>query len=419
MKDKMVEMEILDYDEERDFEAVHRIWIECGWISDDKDETDAMRGLIRVNDCIVLPVHDRAECAVMSTPGQIRHGNADLGLGVVAAVTTSHVARRLGAAAKLTAETLARQAESGAAVSALGMFEQGFYNRVGFGTGSYVNHFRFDPATLQVPKMSRPPVRVGPSRWRDVHGAMMARRRGHGGVNLTNAKRLEGLEMMPEHEWFGLGYEDGPGGTLSHFFWGEAKDEHGPYRITLMAWQNDAQLFELLAAIAALGDQVSTVEMEEPPEIQFQDLLHHPFRNRGLTQRSKHESYQSADAWWQLRMLDVAKCLEGTHLDAETVRFNLTLTDPVDGFLGSRQGWRGTAGDYTVTLGESSAAEPGHASGLPTLNASVGAFSRMWMGVRPATSLTLTDDLAGDDTLLRSLDRVLRVVPSPFVGWDF
>ena len=253
-------MEILDYDEERDFEAVHRIWIECGWISDDKDETDAMRGLIRVNDCIVLPVHGRAECAVMSTPGQIRHGETDLELGVVAAVTTSHVARRLGAAAKLTAETLARQAEAGAAVSALGMFEQGFYDRVGFGTGSYVNHFRFDPATLQVPKMSRPPVRVGPSRWRDVHRAMMARRRGHGGVNLTTAERLEGQEMMPEHEWFGLGYEDGPGGTLSHFFWGEAKDEHGPYRITLMAWQNDEQLFELLAAIAALGDQVSTVE---------------------------------------------------------------------------------------------------------------------------------------------------------------
>ena len=412
-------MDILDYDEARDFEAVHRIWIECGWISDDKKETEAMRGEIRVQDCIVLPVHGRAECAVMSTPGQIRHGDTDLGLGVVAAVTTSHVARRLGAAAKLTAETLARQAESGAAVSALGMFEQGFYNRVGFGTGSYVNHFRFDPATLQVPKMSRPPVRVGPPRWRDVHGAMMARRRGHGGVNLTTAERLEGLEMMPEHEWFGLGYEDGPGGTLSHFFWGEAKDEHGPYRITLMAWQTDEQLFELLAAIAgawrsglhrgnggALGDPVprpaapavlATVACRKAPS---------------------NESYQSADAWWQLRMLDVAKCLEGTRLEAETLRFNLSLTDPVEGFLGSRQGWRGTAGDYTITLGESSAAEQGHTPGLPVLEASVGAFSRMWMGVRPASSLSLTDEMAGKEELLRRLDRTLRL-PTPFVGWDF
>lgn len=411
-------MEILDYDEERDFEAVHRIWIECGWISDDKDETEAFRGLIRVNDCIVLPVHGRAECAVMSTPGQIRHGETDLKLGVVAAVTTSHVARRLGAAARLTAETLARQAESGAAVSALGMFEQGFYNRLGFGTGSYANHFRLDPATLVVPKMTRPPVRVGPVRWRDVHGAMMARRRGHGGVTLTTAERLERTEMMPEDEWFGLGYEDGPGGALSHFFWGEAKGEHGPYRISMMAWQNDDQLFELLSTIAALGDQISTVEMEEPPEIQLQDLLRQPFRNRGLTERSKHESYQSADAWWQLRMLDVAKCLAGTRLEAPTLRFNLTLTDPVEGFLGNRQGWRGTAGDYTVTLGESSAAEQGHTPGLPVLNASVGAFSRMWMGVRPASSLSLTDELAGKEELLRRLDRTLRL-PTPFVGWDF
>ena len=412
-------MEILDYDEERDFEAVHRIWIECGWIGSDLDkgETEAFRGFIRVNDCIVLPVHGRAECAVMSTPGQIRHGETDLELGVVAAVTTSHVARRVGAAAKLTSETLARQAESGAAVSALGMFEQGFYNRLGFGTGAYVNHFRFDPATLAVPKMTRPPVRVGPSRWRDVHGAMMSRRRGHGGVTLTTAQRLE-IEMMPDKEWFGLGYEDGPGGSLSHFFWGEARDEHGPYRITFMAWQNDEQLFELLSTIAALGDQVSTVEMEEPPEIQFQDLLKQPFRNRGLTLRSKHESYQSADAWWQLRMLDVAKCLEGTRLEAETLRFNLSLTDPVEGFLGSRQGWRGTAGDYTITLGESSAAEQGHTPGLPALEASVGAFSRLWMGVRPASSLSLTDELAGEEGLLRSLDRTLRL-PTPFVGWDF
>ena len=411
-------MEILDYDEERDFEAVHRIWIECGWIGSDKDETEAFRNLIGVNDCVVLPVHGRAECAVMSTPGQIRHQATDLELGVVAAVTTSHVARRLGAAAKLTSETLARQAESGAAVSALGMFEQGFYDRMGFGTGSYVNHFRFDPATLVVPKMTRPPVRVGPSRWRDVHRAMLARRRGHGGVTLTIPERLEGLEMMPDAEWFGLGYEDGPGDTLSHFFWGEAKEEHGPYRVTMMAWQDNAQLFELLATISALGDQVSTVEMEEPPEIQFQDLLRQPFRNRGLTLRSKHESYQSADAWWQLRMLDVAKCLEATRLEAETLRFNLTLADPVEGFLGNRQGWRGTAGDYTITLGEASAAEPGHTPRLPTLSASVGAFSRMWMGVRPATSLALTDDLVGDTALMQSLDRTLRL-PSPFVGWDF
>ena len=118
-------------------------------------------------------------------------------------------------------------------------------------------------------------------------------------------------------------------------------------------------------------------------------------------------------------MLDVATCIEATRLETLTpLRFNLTLSDPVEGFLGQRQGWRGTAGDYTVTLGESSRAEQGHTPGLPVLKASVGAFSRMWMGVRPATSLSLTDDLTGKKELLRRLDLTLRL-PTPFVGWDF
>ena len=33
--------------------------------------------------------------------------------------------------------------------------------------------------------------------------------------------------------------------------------------------------------------------------------------------------------------------------------------------------------------------------GLPTLTATVSAFTRMWLGVRPATGLTITDDLQG------------------------
>ena len=138
-------MQVLDYDHERDFEAVRRIWLECGWIEDEETDTEALRTLIPAMDCIVFPVEGVAECSVMSTPGFMRHGGEDVPLGVVAAVTTSHVARRMGAAAVLTAHALARQAEAGAAVSALGMFEQGFYDRVGFGSGSYVSVFRFDP----------------------------------------------------------------------------------------------------------------------------------------------------------------------------------------------------------------------------------------------------------------------------------
>ncbi len=56
--------------------------------------------------------------------------------------------------------------------------------------------------------------------------------------------------------------------------------------------------------------------------------------------------------------------------------------------------------------------------GLPVLDASVGAFTRLWMGVRPATGLALTDDLAGPPALLDALDEAFRL-PTPRAGWIY
>ena len=69
---------------------------------------------------------------------------------VVAAVTTSRIARGLSLAQKLTARQLVKGQQAGASVATLGMFDQGFYNKVGFGTGAYVNEFAFDPGSLDV-----------------------------------------------------------------------------------------------------------------------------------------------------------------------------------------------------------------------------------------------------------------------------
>ncbi len=50
--------------------------------------------------------------------------------------------------------------------------------------------------------------------------------------------------------------------------------------------------------------------------------------------------------------------------------------------------------------------------------APVNAFSRMWLGVRPATALNFTDDLSGPPELLEALDSLLRL-PDPQPDWDF
>jgi len=53
---------------------------------------------------------------------------------------------------------------------------------------------------------------------------------------------------------------------------------------------------------------------------------------------------------------------------------------------------------------------------LPTLTASVGAFTRLWLGVRPASGLAVTDDLTGPDDLLAGLDDAFHL-PDPKPSW--
>ena len=93
--------------------------------------------------------------------------------------------------------------------------------------------------------------------------------------------------MKAELAWtengFGLGYYDGK--DLSHFFWCEAKGENGPYQIVGMAYRNGDELLELLALIKAFGDQVSSVQLMEPPEVQLQSLLKQPFETAELRKR--------------------------------------------------------------------------------------------------------------------------------------
>ena len=74
--------------------------------------------------------------------------------------------------------------------------------------------------------------------------------------------------------------------------------------------------------------------------------------------------------------------------------------------------------DLGVDLGPDSGAELGRDETLPTLTCSVGAFTRLWLGVRPATGLAVTDELRGPEELLRELDRVL-LLPEPRPDWDF
>lgn len=409
-------MQFRDYDPKRDKEAVHRIWREIGWLREGQEESIDL--FVEAGRALVAGINGEAECLVLSVPGTMRYLTEDLPLSALTSVATSRIARKQGLARCLTAQLVAADALDGAFVAGLGMFEQGFYNQLGFGTGGYEHVLDFDPADLRLKVKARTPIRIAPGDWEAAHAALLARRRAHGGCNLLSAE-LTKAEMLNTKNGFGLGYRDGPDGELTHYFWCRAQDVgRGPYQIRWMAFQSGEQFLELMALLKSLGDQVRQVSMRERPGLQFQDLLRQPFAQRARTERGKFESRTRAVAYWQMRMCNLTGCLALTHLKWGEVRFNLELSDPIERYLDVDATWRGVAGEYVVTLGPASSAEIGVDGALPTLRASVGAFTRLWLGVRPATGLAVTDRLAGPQGLLEELDWLLRL-PDPKPDWDF
>lgn len=407
-------MRYRDYDSEKDRPAVCRLLTEVGWLEKGKEE--AYDALLAAGRTLVADIDGEAECLVATTPGDMRYLDADLPFAEVTAVATSRIARRQGLAQRLLARSLAASAADGAMLARVCVFDQGFYNQVGFGPGGYEHEIFFDPASLRVEVKPRIPRRLTVEDRELVFASRRARRRGHGGVSYHS---LGALDMDWAQKGFGLGYCDGPQGELTHHFCCAYEHaDHGPYDILWMAYQTREQFLELLGLIKSLGDQVRLVHAREPQGVQFQDLLDRPFRHHETTKASRFENRITASAFWQVRILDLGRCLANTHLPWGEVRFNLHLTDPIERSLGDDAAWRGVAGDYIVTLGPTSSCERGTDPSLPTLNASVNAFSRLWLGVRPAVGLAVTDDLSGPESLLTALDACLRL-PEPKPDWEF
>ena len=406
-------VQIRDLDFAKDMDAIKRIWREIGWADDERIEK-AMDICYPVGHTSVATIADEVECAVETIPGVMRLQQTDLPLCVVAAVTTSRIGRGLSLAQQLTARELALAAERGEVVASLGMFDQGFYDKLGFGTGAYHNEFAFDPATLTLDKKVPTPRRLAVEDFAAMHRAIMARPLNHGGVAIGSPEFFHAGLAMTE-DAFGLGFDTN--GQLSHFLWVSAKTAHGPYRVEWLGYQNGDQLLELLALLKSLSDQLYSVRMMEPPEIQLQSLLRRPFRAQAIADDGKHAAAQETYAWYQLRVLDVPSCVAAVTWQGEPLRFQLCVQDPVRQFLQDRDGWQGVQGRYVVELGNRSAAEQREDSSLPVLDCSVSALSRLLWGVVSASSLQLTDQFAAPPALVTALDKIFTERPHPF--WDF
>ncbi len=408
-------MIIRKYDPQKDKDAVVRIWREVGWADKDKEEQVAV--LLEACRTFVAEMDGMAECAVTGAPGVIRYQEEDLPFSCCTSAVTSLVARKQGLLRRTLAHLLATEASQGALVAGLGIFDQGFYNHLGYGTGSYEHWFCFDPASLRIAVKPRAPRRFTRENISLVHVSRMARRRLHGGVNFEN-ELLTTQDVIWSKDGFGLGYCDGPKGELTHHLWISPKGERGPHRINWLVYQTREQFLELMALLKSFADQWHLVALREVPGLQLQDLLDRPFRHRSITEKSPMENRADAQAYWQMRILDLPACLMRTHLPYGEVKFNLHLSDPIVRYLEESESWRGCAGEYVIALGSTSGATRGSDTKLPTLKASINAFTRLWLGVQPASGLAITDELSGPPELIEQLDQVVRL-PIPKPDWDF
>jgi len=407
---------IREFDPSRDTKAAHRIWREIDWIEED-DQEKQLDLFMTEGRALVAELDQSAECLVTSKVGVLRYLKENLDISIVTSVGTSRIARKQGLAKKLTAKLIAEDAEVGALVSTLGIFEQGFYDQLGYGSGSYEHWVTFDPADIRLNQAIRPPNRLSTDDGELIHSALLNRQPHHGMVSI-----LPSCTTKSELGWskggYGLGYADGVNGALTHYFWATNKGEHGPTTIHSMAYQNRSQFLELMALIKTLGDQVRLIKMREPAGIQLEDLIKTPFRGRIVTEKSRFEHINRASSYWQMRICDLKSCLAVTHLNSKPLQFNLNLSDPIEKHLDEKSSWRGCAGKYTISLGTESKAIHGFQAGLPILVADIGAFTRLWLGVRPATGLSVTDKLAGSISLLEDLDEAF-CLPEPHPGWDY
>jgi len=279
-------MQIDFFDFQRDRESVLRMWREVGWLeTSNEKQCQGFDHFVKAGPGMVARQDGEAECLALSASGTLRYQQSDVRLAGITGVTTSLIGRQHGLASQLTARLVAHCAEQGSQVAMLGIFDQGYYDRLGFGTGSYNHRLYVSPEHLTVPMPTQPVYRFTADNWEELHQCRVERTTRHGFVTFDSAEITRG-EMLWSTNGGGLGFRDAAG-RVTHFLWYEASDlESGPFRMPVLCYSNYQQFIELLGIIRSLKDQVRLVSLTEPPGIQLQDLIDRPFRNQAKTSGS-------------------------------------------------------------------------------------------------------------------------------------
>ncbi len=403
--------------EEKDLEQCVRMFREVGWMEGEDSDKDVFNSFASDSRVNIVELGGEAEVIALTREGSLRFQKKDIPMAGVTGVVASRVARTQGWPLRVTAHSIAETVQHGAAISVLGMFDQGYYDKLGFGSLPYHRITTVDPTAFNVPKLTRTPVRLSKDDAKELHDCRLRRLRVHGSCNMHGVGITESEMMWDAKGIFGLGFRD-DGDVLTHFVVCKPKGEHGPYSVWYIAYETHAQFIELLSLLKSLSVQVHGIRMADPPHLQLQDFLNTPFATQRARKGGDFDLNPLSCAWMQIRMNDVATCMGAMSMRCEPITFQLTLIDPIEQYLPEDSSWRGESGDWIVTIGASSEAVRGRDESLPTLDATMGGLSRLWIGALPASSLRAAGQLQGDDTLIQTLDDSI-LLPTPAIDWDF
>ncbi|NNE97008.1 MAG: GNAT family N-acetyltransferase [Acidimicrobiales bacterium] len=416
-------LELVDFDFDRDMDDVLAMWKEVGWCDEERTEP-FVREFFQANDgrSVVARLNGRAESVAHRSLGSIKYGaDRELSAGAITAVTTSRIGRRLRGASRLTARSVATLGGEGCAIALLGMFEQGFYDRFGFGVGPYEHVVRVSPGSLRVPCEYRTPERFDfENHSEELYEAVVRRHRGHGGL-LIGGERAARTIVMLDQQSSVYGYRTD--GVLSHWIAVEHQGEHGPDNVIAWAYETPAQCLELLRLCQEWSDQTDVIRFTEPVWLQAQDFIDAPGTNRRRTHGSKASVSTEAFAWWQIRILDLAACVRPMVAVEDPFDVVVDLSDPIGSHLvdsGYDGSWEPLTGLWRLSFSESHSAERlPDGSEAADLTTSVNALSRWWLGVLPASALAAVGQMDGDPAIFERLDLLTAHLPRPQPGWDF
>ena len=415
-------LSIRPYDPDRDLESISRIMLDVGW-QKPSERAERMAARRRFYDAaagFVAELDGSVECYVSTMAGTYQYRDTPLPFAGVTGVVTSRVARKQGLASRTTAKALAHQGREGAVVAGLGIFDQGFYNKLGFGTAAYDHFATIDPASLTVPYCRRTPVRLSAADAAEMHAARLTRLVRHGSVTLSAQESTIQRTLGSESD-FGLGFRDETTGELTHHLWVSATNINaGPYHVSWMSYRTVAQLIELLGLLRNLGDQVYAVWLAEPPGIQLQDFIDRPLRRHRQGRRGEFETSINAAAQFQYRIVDVPSAMNAAvasfrRRGATLPAFTMQVLDSASRYLSAEDGWTGCGGVFRVGPDGAQPAEP---DASVDLKIGIGDLTRLWLGVVPATTLRDTGAATVDEELAQTLDDAFDG-PVPHTDWFY